>query len=371
MRKKIWLSAPHQTAYEQQYLQEVLAANWLAPNGRQVQQFEHDLARYIQAPAARVVMTNSGTAAIHMALRALGVSQGDFVICQTLTFVGSVNPVMYLGATPVFVDSELISWNMCPEALEEAIQYCSKYRRLPKAIIVVDLFGNPANWEVLQNIASHYGIPIIEDAAEALGSTYKESKLGMCGDIGIYSFNGNKIITATSGGAVVANNEQSSQRIRFWINQSKEPTRHYEHKEIGFNYQMSEVCGAIGRAQLQQITQRVQARRAVFNFYKKSLPSDIQFQQELTGGFSNRWLTAILLPDPKQRAAIEEACLVMNIDCRRIWKPLHLQPLFKGSLYFGNAYAEYLFEYGLCLPSGSSLTLEELSFVRETIVSGY
>lgn len=365
--QKIWLSPPHQTGKELQYIQEALFRNWIAPGGEQTAFFEKALSDFVLSN--HVVTTSSGTSAIHLALKALGIGQGDIVLCQSLTFVGSVNPVSYLGAVPVFIDSEQETWNICPQALEDALLYFRKKNQKPKAIIVVDLYGNPAQWDVIQELGARYEIPVLEDAAEALGSSYLHKKAGTLGDIGIYSFNGNKIITTSGGGAVVTGDDSVADKIRFWSAQSREKTAHYEHHETGYNYQMSNICAAIGRAQIERIEERVQARRSVFWWYRQRLKDVVLFQDEPRKGKSNRWLTAVRfpahLPDEKER--LTNAFTDANIETRPVWKPMHLQPLFAGYRYFGGVTAAEIYKYGLCLPSGSGMQPEEFQRIENVL----
>lgn len=356
---KIWLSPPHQTGKELVYIQEALSENWLAPNGEQSRLFEKTLSSY--ASNRQVVSLASGTAAIHLALKALGVKRGDVVFCQSLTFVGSVNPVVYLGAMPVFIDSETLTWNICPQALEEALNHYKSMNQLPKAIIVVDLYGNPAQWNCIQAIASRYGIPIVEDAAEALGSSYCDKKAGTLGDIGIYSFNGNKIITTSGGGALLTSDIEIESKVRYWSAQAREKTIYYEHTDIGYNYQLSNVCAAIGRAQFECLEERVTAKRNIFSWYQNQLNGIVSFQIEPDNAFSNRWLTVIQFPEnqPSQKSLLMKVFEEANIESRPVWKPMHMQPIYLSCDYFGGQNAEKLYKNGLCLPSGTKMKEEE------------
>jgi dTDP-4-amino-4,6-dideoxygalactose transaminase len=318
---------------------------------------------------------NSGTAAIHLALIELGVGPGDLVICQSFTFSASANPIVYLGAKPVFVDSEMETWNMCPVLLEEAIKGCiSKHGKLPKAIIPVHLYGMPAKMNQIVKISNEYGVPIIEDAAESLGSKYHGKSCGSFGDYGILSFNGNKIITTSGGGAVLSNNLKSLDRIRFLATQARDDAPHYQHSEIGYNYRMSNILAGIGRGQLGVLDQRVQKRREVFDFYKKNLNGieGLSFLDEPDGHYSNRWLTTILVDSDKCGIHREDIRLKLEeniIESRPLWKPMHQQPVFAGSDFYGDGYSNKLFESGLCLPSGSSLTQNDLNRIVEIILS--
>jgi dTDP-4-amino-4,6-dideoxygalactose transaminase len=317
---------------------------------------------------------SSGTAGIHLALIILGVQQGDEVICSSFTFSGSCNPIVYLKATPVFIDSETDTWNMDPELLEEAIRArIKKIGKKPKAIIMVHLYGMPARIDAIMRIARQYEIPVIEDAAEALGSQYQGKKLGTFGDLGVYSFNGNKIITTSGGGALISENERWIQKAKFLATQARDPAPHYEHSEIGYNYRLSNICAGIGRGQLKVLDERVKQRRAIHAYYYQHLNTvqEITFLNEIEEAFSNRWLTTILInsSDDKGltredvRAALERE----NIESRPLWKPMHLQPVFKDNPVFTNSNSEMLFHKGLCLPSGSDLTMNDLDRVISCI----
>ncbi len=359
MKKKIWLSSPHMGHAEAAFVREAFDTNWIAPLGPLVDGFERDLEAYTGSKHAAVL--SSGTAAIHLALILLDVGPGDYVICQSMTFSASANPISYLGATPVFVDSEPDTWNMCPNTLEDAIQKLTAKNQQPKAILPVHLYGMPARMDDIMQIAQKYNIPVIEDAAEALGSRIRTSMCGAIGDLGILSFNGNKIITTSGGGALLSNNEGYIQKARFLATQARDPAPHYQHSQIGYNYRMSNVLAGIGRGQMQVLDQRVSQRRANYNFYCEQLAGmpGISLLEEPAGSFSNRWLSCILV-DPEKSGGItnEQIRLALekeNIEARPLWKPMHLQPVFKGAPYFGGKVAETLFEQGLCLPSGSNL----------------
>jgi dTDP-4-amino-4,6-dideoxygalactose transaminase len=359
-KERIWLSAPHMGGEEMKFVQEAFDTNWIAPVGPNINAFEEELAAY--NGIAHCAALSSGTAAIHLALIILNVKQGDEVICSTFTFSGSCNPIVYQGAVPVFVDSERETWNMDPELLKVAIEErIKKTGRRPKAIIMVHLYGMPAKVEEIMEIARRYEIPVIEDAAEALGSTYKGKKLGTFGDLGIYSFNGNKIITTSGGGALVSNNSAWIQRAKFLATQARDSASHYQHSEIGYNYRLSNVCAGIGRGQLRVLDERVRQRRANFEFYKNELAgiSGIELSGEPVDCFSNRWLTTILI-NPTQFGKDREAVrLIMekeNIETRPLWKPMHLQPVFKNGLMYVSGASEKLFDGGLCLPSSSNLS---------------
>lgn len=371
--KKIWLSPPHMGGEELSYIVDAFETNWIAPLGPNVNAFEKDLATYCGTAGATVL--NSGTAAIHLALIELGVGPGDLVICQSFTFSASANPIVYLGAKPVFVDSEMETWNMCPDLLEEAIKGCiSKHGKLPKAIIPVHLYGMPAKMNQILKISREYGIRIIEDAAESLGSKYHGKSCGSFGDFGILSFNGNKIITTSGGGAVLSNDLKSLDRIRFLATQARDEASHYQHSEIGYNYRMSNVLAGIGRGQLGVLDQRVQKRREVFDFYQTNLEGieGLSFLDEPDGHYSNRWLSTVLVDSDKCGIHREDIRLKLEeniIESRPLWKPMHQQPVFAESDFYGDGYSNKLFESGLCLPSGSSLTQNELNRIVEIILS--
>jgi dTDP-4-amino-4,6-dideoxygalactose transaminase len=354
---------------ELRFVQEAFDSNWIAPVGPHISQFENELATYNNVEECAALV--SGTAAIHLALLILGVKQGDEVICSTFTFSGTCNPIVYVGATPVFVDSELETWNMDPELLDTAINDRIRVTgNKPKAIIVVHLYGMPAMWNEIKRIATKYEIPIIEDAAEALGSTYNGKKLGSLGDLGVYSFNGNKIITTSGGGALVSSNKSWIQKARFLATQARDPAPYYQHSEIGYNYRLSNVCAGIGRGQMKVLDLRVKQRRDVFEFYFNAFSSSgiFEFLLEPDYTFSNRWLTAVLIntdsisPD-KLRVELEK----LNIETRPLWKPMHLQPIFSKCPRYVNGISERLFDQGLCLPSGSNLTENDLERVTSSI----
>lgn len=367
---RIWLSPPHMGGNEIKYVQEAFATNWVSPVGPHITAFESELASYNGVKHCAAL--SSGTAAIHLALIILGIKEGDEVICSSFTFSGSCNPIRYQGATPVFVDSESDTWNMDPALLEEAIEERTTKGRKPKAIIVVHLYGMPARIDEIMAIAGKYEIPVIEDAAEALGSTFMKRKLGSFGDFGIYSFNGNKIITTSGGGALVSEKKEWVDMSRFLAMQARDPAPHYEHTQIGYNYRLSNICAGIGRGQLEVLDERVQQRRSIFDFYYNHLSGrpGLSFPRELKGSFSNRWLTTILI-DPELaktdgetlRMALEKA----NIETRPLWKPMHLQPVFKQFPAFVNGVSARLFSIGLCLPSGSSLTPKHLERIMRTL----
>ncbi|MFM7488302.1 MAG: DegT/DnrJ/EryC1/StrS family aminotransferase [Cytophagales bacterium] len=364
----MYLSPPHMGGEELGFIQQAFDANWVSPAGPHIDAFEKRLAEY--NGITHCAALSSGTAAIHLALVILGVKSGDEVICSTFTFSGSCNPIIYAGATPVFVDSEPETWNMDPELLEEAIVDRIKKGRKPKAIILVHLYGMPAKINELVSLSRKYEIPIVEDAAEALGSTYEGKKAGTFGDIGIYSFNGNKIITTSGGGAMVSENENWIKKARHLATQARDAAPHYQHSEVGYNYRLSNISAGIGLGQLKVIDERVRQRRANFDFYKAAigLMPGVTFQPEARSAFSNRWLTTIVIDSAKaggvSREDIRLSLEKENIESRPLWKPMHLQPIFKEFPAYGGRVSELLFNEGLCLPSGSSLVAAELQQIK-------
>jgi len=372
---RIWLSPPHMGGTEQQYVAEAFATNWVSTVGPHLGAFEKQLATYTGVPYAAAL--SSGTAAIHLALILLGVEQGHEVICQSFTFSGTCNPIRYQRAIPVFVDSEHQTWNMDPALLAEAIEERRrKTGRLPKAIIVVHLYGMPAQMEEIRSVASRYGIPLIEDAAEALGSVYRGKQCGSLGDFGILSFNGNKIITTSGGGALLSANGGWIEKARFLATQARESAPHYEHREVGYNYRLSNISAGIGRGQMEVIAHRVNTRRNNFRFYRDALGSlpGFEFIEEPTGFLSNRWLSTVLI-DPEKtangvnREHIRLALEQQNIESRPLWKPMHRQPVFQEFPFFGTGVSDDLFARGLCLPSGTQMTVADLHRVTEIVKS--
>ena len=362
--QRIWLSPPHMGGQELEFVKEAFESNWIAPLGPNVDGFEQQLQEVTHTRAAAAL--SSGTAALHLALRVLGVQPGDVVLCQSMTFAASAFPVVYEQAEPVFIDSEASTWNMDPALLEQALQQYQQQGRRVAAIIIVHLYGMPAQMDQLLQLAAAYHVPVIEDAAEALGSTYQQQPCGSLGTLGILSFNGNKIITTSGGGALVGNHKELVDKARFLSTQAKDPFPHYEHSQIGFNYRMSNITAGIGRGQLLVLPERVAQRRAVCAFYQQELSGlpGLQFLEEPAGSFSNRWLTTVLI-DPQQSGGVTRETIRLkleadNIEARPLWKPMHLQPVFRGAVSFLNGVSEQLFEQGLCLPSGSSLTTDEL-----------
>ena len=379
---KIWLSSPHIGNNELQYVNEAFATNWIAPLGPHVNAFEKGLQEQTQTKHAAAL--SSGTSAIHLALILLGVKSGDTVFCQSITFSASANPILYQGATPVFIDSEKDTWNMDPELLKIALQKASLNENLPKAIIPVHLYGMPAKMSEIIAIANEYGVPVIEDAAEALGANINGKPCGSFGTFGVLSFNGNKIITTSGGGALLSDDAEVIEKARFLSTQARDSAPHYQHSHIGYNYRMSNVLAGIGRGQLEVLNDRVAARRNNFERYRQYFSKlnnngfEIQFQEELEGYFSNRWLTCILVDPAKNKGLTrEEIRLSMdaeNIETRPLWKPMHQQPIFSNSKSYLNGVSDNLFENGLCLPSGSNLTEDEFSRIfdcLDTIFSKY
>ncbi len=351
---------------EMDYVRDAFDTNWIAPVGPNVDGFEDALRKFLD-PGISVAALSSGTAAIHLALIILGVSAGDEVICQSMTFAASANPIVYQGARPIFIDSEEATWNMSPEFLEIAIKDRLRHGKKPKAIVVVHLYGMPAQINRIQKIAKSYDIPLVEDAAEALGSSLDGKMLGTFGDIGIFSFNGNKIITTSGGGALVSFNDKYISKAKFLSTQAQDPAPHYQHSTIGFNYRMSNVCAGIGRGQMEILSKRIEQRRANYFYYKKALASiDSLSVLEEPGKeyYSNRWLTTIQVGDEIfDRETIRQTLLRDNIDSRPLWKPMHLQPVFEAAPFYGDDTCNRLFENGLCLPSGSDLTQMDLDRV--------
>ncbi len=372
MNTKIWLSSPHMGGNELKYIHEAFDENWVAPLGPNVNNFETDLEQYLDENI-KVAALSSGTAALHLALIILGVKQGDEVICQSMTFSASANPIVYQGATPVFVDSEKNTWNMCPLALEEAIKDRILKGKKPKAIIVVHLYGMPAKMDEIMKIAQQYEIPVIEDAAEALGSVYKGKKCGTFGEMSILSFNGNKIITTSGGGALVCKTSKQKEKAVFLSTQARDNAPHYQHSEIGYNYRMSNISAGIGRGQMEVLQDRVEARRKMNVFYQelfKDFAGIEVFTEPNADFFSNHWLSAIVIDEAKagfNREDLRLKFLEHNIESRPLWKPMHLQPVFANAPYYGGKVAETLFDNGLCLPSGSNMTDEERERIKQVV----
>ncbi|MCX2679161.1 DegT/DnrJ/EryC1/StrS family aminotransferase [Galbibacter sp. EGI 63066] len=366
--KKVYLSSPHLGGSEKKYVNEAFDTNWVAPLGPNVDAFEISLESYLN-DNVHVASVASGTAAIHLALMLLGVGPGDDVLCQSFTFSASANPILYQGANPVFVDSEETTWNISPELLENAIISRLSHGGKPKAIIAVHLYGMPYDAFAINQIGVKYGIPVIEDSAEALGSEYLGIKCGSLGDMAILSFNGNKIITTSGGGALVTKGGRMKEKAIFLASQARDNAPHYQHSQLGYNYRMSNVLAGIGRGQLEVLDERVEMRRKNYDFYHKALSDipKITFLKEPSGVRSNRWLTAILLDSYETREKLRMALAEENIESRPLWKPLHLQPVFEKSIAYTNGVSAKLFEKGLCLPSGSNLTEKELTRITNVI----
>lgn len=364
MDEKIWLSSPHMGGKEKEFVNEAFETNWIAPLGPNVNGFESDIKNYLSEDI-HVAALSSGTAAIHLGLKLLGVSGGDEVICQSFTFSATANPILYLNANPIFIDSENDTWNMCPILLEEAIKDRILKGKKPKAIIAVHLYGMPYKADEINEVASKYAIPVLEDAAEALGSIYKGVKCGTLGNISILSFNGNKIITTSGGGALVSHKNSEKEKAIFYSTQSRDNAPHYQHSEVGYNYRMSNVLAGIGRGQMLVLDERVAARRNNYECYFNELSSNelFTFLDEPNQVQSNRWLSCLLTPSYNIREKIRLNLEKENIETRPLWKPMHLQPVFLNYHSFVNGNSEELFNRGLCLPSGSNLTEDDLSKV--------
>jgi len=363
---------------ELDFIKEAFETNWIAPLGPNVSGFENDLSDYLSLKNQKheVAALSSGTAALHLALILLGVKYGDEVICQSMTFSASANPIVYQGATPVFVDSEAQTWNICPHFLEEAIKDRIKKGQKPKAIIAVHLYGMPYQVDQVRNVADKYEIPIIEDSAEALGSSFDNKKCGTFGDISILSFNGNKIITTSGGGALVTKSKELKNKAIFLATQARDEAPHYEHTEIGYNYRLSNICAGIGRGQMQVLDDQVERRRSIHRFYTKLFENSkcvSIFAEPDERYFSNHWLSCITINQTYSKGLSPEKLRlsfeIENIESRPLWKPMHLQPVFKNAPYYGDKFAQELFENGLCLPSASNLTESDLSRIKNVIES--
>ena len=370
MKSKIWLSSPHMSGAEQSYIAEAFDSNCIAPRGSNINAFEDDIAAYLKTNKHVSALT-SGTAAIHIGLILLNVNQGDEVICQSNTFAASANPIVYLKATPIFVDSEKDTWNICPEQLELAIKDRIKKGKKPKAIVAVHLYGMPYKVDRIQAISKAYDIPVLEDSAEAFGSCYKHNKCGTFGELAVLSFNANKIITTSGGGALITNSKAMKLRSLFIATQAKDDSPAYLHSHIGYNYRISNVLAGIGRGQMTVLEDRVQKRRGIFEFYKDHLSAinELSFLEESEGFYSNRWLSCILTPSYEVREGLRLHLQSYNIETRPLWKPMHQQPIFKHAPSYTNGVSANLFEKGLCLPSGSNLTENELDRVSFAIKS--
>jgi dTDP-4-amino-4,6-dideoxygalactose transaminase len=364
---KIWLSSPHMGFGEFEFVKNAFETNWIAPLGPHVDGFEQDLVKFLKTGHAAAL--SSGTAALHLALILGGIGPGDHVLCSSFTFSASANPIVYQGATPVFIDSEPDTWNMDPDLAEEALKTLAAQGKKPKALIVVHLYGMPAKMDRFQKLAEEYDLLLIEDAAEALGSHFNGKMMGTFGKMGVLSFNGNKIITTSGGGALISDDENLIKQARFLSTQARDPAPHYQHSQIGYNYRMSNVCAGIGRGQMQVLKDRIVSRRSNYSYYQKALSdlSGVDFLKEKKGFYSNRWLTCLTI-NPKESDGItrEDIRLALekeNIESRPLWKPMHLQPVFQPYPAWVNGLSEVLFDYGLCLPSGSNLTAPDLQRV--------
>lgn len=369
-KTRIYLSSPHMGGTEEGYVKQAFDTNWIAPLGPNVDGFESDITTYL-GNNKHVAALSSGTAAIHLALELLGVSHGDDVLCQSFTFAASANPITYLGANPIFIDSEAETWNICPNLLEIAIKEGISKNKKPKAIVAVHLYGMPYKADRIAAIASKYEIPVVEDSAEALGSYYNDTACGTLGTLGILSFNGNKIITTSGGGAIITPDEATKQRAVFLATQARDNAPHYEHTTVGYNYRMSNILAGIGRGQMEVLDKHVALRRANYEFYKTHLSkyTNITFLEEPTGIFCNRWLTCIKTDSYETREAIRLTLHEEDIESRPLWKPMHMQPVFKNQTHYTNGVAEDLFEKGLCLPSGSNLTKTDLNRIINVIAN--
>ena len=383
MKNRIWLSLAHMSGREQEFIQEAFDTNWVVPLGPNVNAFEKALRDFliengklkVENEEKQVVALSAGTAALHLGLILLGVEEEDEVICQSFTFSASANPIVYQGATPVFVDSEKDTWNMDPVLLEEAIKdRLAKTGKLPKAIIPVHLYGMPVKMDEVMDVANRYGIPVLEDSAEALGSEYKGRKCGTFGKYGVLSFNGNKMITTSGGGALICPNEEKAKRVLFYATQAREQAPHYQHEKIGYNYRMSNICAGIGRGQMFVLDEHVARRREIHDLYVKLLKgvNGVKVMCQPEGGDfnSNYWLTCITVEPEEAGFTREDVRLALdedNIESRPLWKPMHLQPVFKNAPFYGNGTSERLFEIGLCLPSGPTLTDEDVERVTKVV----
>ena len=373
MNKRIYLASPHMGDEELKFVKEAFETNWIAPMGPNVDCFEKEVADYVGVNSASAL--SSGTAAIHLALKSLNVEKGDIVFCSTLTFSASCNPIIYQGATPVFIDSEYESYNMCPKALEKAFIEAQKENKMPKAVVVVNLYGQSADLDKIKEICDRYNVGIIEDAAESLGATYKGKQSGTIGEFGIYSFNGNKLITTSGGGLLVSNNENAIKKAKFWATQSRENERHYEHLELGFNYRMSNIVAGIGRGQLKKLDERIEQKKAIYETYKNEFKDieDIEMMPVCDYGKPNYWLSVITL---KEESKVKPLDIILalekeNIESRPVWKPMHLQLFYKEYKFVSNvegkSVAEDLFNRGVCLPSDTKMSKEDMDRIIKII----
>ena len=375
MKKRIYLASPHMGGEEMKYINEAFETNWVAPLGPNVTEFEKEMCEYTGAKAATALV--SGTSAIHLALKCLGVGEGDVVFCSSLTFSATANPIIYQGAEPVFIDSEYETWNMCPIALQKAFDDAEKCGKMPKAVVVVNLYGQSADYDKLKAICDKYNVPIVEDAAESLGATYKGKQTGTIGDIGIYSFNGNKIITTSGGGMMVSNNEDYNKKALFWATQSREAERHYEHKELGFNYRMSNVVAGIGRGQLKVLNDRIAKKKEIYEAYKEGFKEieDIKMMNIADFGEPNYWLSCMTINEDSKVKPLDIILALEkeNIESRPVWKPMHMQPFFKNYKFFsvkeGLSVSEDLFSRGLCIPSDTKIDEKDMNNILQIIKS--
>tara|TARA_B100000963_G_scaffold264724_1_gene232902 strand:+ start:14677 stop:15810 length:1134 start_codon:yes stop_codon:yes gene_type:complete len=370
-KNRIFLSPPHIGHEENENVSKAFSSNWISTTGPYVDEFEKNLAKHCERDHSCVVQ--SGTAAIHLAIRVLGISEGDSVLCQSFTFIGSCNPVIYEKANLIFIDSEKETWNMCPNSLRIALEDCRKRKITPKAIIVVHLYGMPAKMDEILTIADEYKVSVIEDAAEALGSKLNDKPCGSFGRLSILSFNGNKIITTSGGGALVSNNLDDINEANFLSTQAKENKPFYEHKKVGYNYKLSNILASIGVAQLKKINKRVDKRRKNYMFYHRLLKNKkgVSFLNEPKGFFSNRWLTCILIDEKKCGISVDQIISEFEedkIETRRLWKPMHMQPIFKNNPFYGNGVSNLLFEKGICLPSGSNIAGKDKKRIKEKLI---
>lgn len=369
--KRIYLASPHIGDEEMKYIQQAFDTNWVAPLGPNVEGFENELKEYVNVKNATAL--SSGTSAIHLALKVLGVKEGDVVFCSSLTFSASVNPVIYEKAIPVFIDSDYKTWNMSPKALQNAFDDAVKNNKLPKAVIVVNLYGQSADYDEILKICNKYNVPVIEDAAESLGATYKDKQTGTIGEIGIFSFNGNKIITTSGGGMMVSNNEEYTKKALFLATQAREPERHYEHKEIGYNYRMSNICAGIGRGQLKVLDEKISKKKYIYESYKEAFEDIDDIDMMPIYESPNYWLSVMTIKDGSRIKPIDimEKLEKENIESRPVWKPMHMQPVFEGYKFFSDldegSVSEDLFNRGVCLPSDTKMTDEDLNRVIDLV----
>lgn len=363
--KKIYLSPPHLTGKEAEYFEEVLKSGWIAPIGSCIDEFEQLILQKTKGKYA--LATNSGTSALHLALCCAAIQEGDYVLVSSFTFVASANPILYQKAIPIFIDSDEKSWNICPIALENALINCHQQQIFPKALIITHLYGQAADMDAIIKIKEKYNFILIEDAAEAVGTTWDKQHVGTFGEFGFFSFNGNKIITTSAGGMLLTKEEDNRKKALFLATQAKEDAPHYQHNEIGFNYRLSNILAAMGITQLDALEKRIKKKKKIFNTYQQKLDKKIALMPHLSKSKGNYWLSCVLFEDYTQKEKVRIALAKNNIETRPLWKPLHLQPLFNQYLYFGENIAEKLFEKGLCLPSGTQLTDKEQSLIIELI----